>query len=64
MANSGIEPSLERIREYLLSLEDPNSQMDKVLACFANILRIEEDRVAKTASGLKEILVLLESGKQ
>jgi hypothetical protein len=63
MANSGIEPSLERIREYLLSLEDPNSQMDKVLACFANILRIEEDRVAKTASGLKEILVLLESGK-
>jgi len=63
MASSGIEPSPERIREYLLSLGDPNSQMDKVLACFANILRIEEDRVTRTASELKEILVLVESGK-
>ncbi len=63
MANSGIAPSCERIREYLLSLRDPNSQIDKVLACIADILRREEEQACATESSLKEILVLLESGK-
>ncbi|MDD5560875.1 MAG: hypothetical protein PHT50_01915 [Candidatus Omnitrophica bacterium] len=63
MANSGIAPSCERLREYLLSLQDPNSQIDKVLACIADILRQEEEKACCTESSLKEILVLLESGK-
>jgi len=63
MASSGIAPSCERIREYLLSLQDPNSQIDKVLACIAGILRQEEEKVCSTEAALREILVLLESGK-
>lgn len=63
MANSGIAPSSERIREYLLSLQDPSTQVDKVLACIADILRQEEEKACGTESSLKEILVLLESGK-
>ncbi|MFA4993095.1 MAG: glycosyltransferase family 9 protein [Candidatus Omnitrophota bacterium] len=63
MANSGIAPSCERLREYLLSLQDPNSQIDKVLACIADILRQEEEKACCTESSLREILVLLESGR-
>jgi len=63
MANSGIAPSCERIREYLLSLQDPSAQADKVLACIVDILRQEEEKACGTESSLKEILVLLESGK-
>ncbi len=63
MASSGIAPSCERIREYLLSLQDPNSQIDKVLACIAGILRQEEEKACCTESSLREILVLLESNK-
>jgi len=63
MANSGIAPSCERIREYLLSLQDPSAQADKVLACIADILRQEEEKACYTESSLREILVLLESGK-
>jgi hypothetical protein len=63
MASSGIAPSCERLREYLLSLQDPNSQIDKVLACIADILRQEEEKASCTESSLREILVLLESGR-
>ncbi|TAM35468.1 hypothetical protein EPN54_06130, partial [bacterium] len=63
MANSGIAPSCERLREYLLSLKDPDSQIDKVLACIAGILRQEEEKACGTESSLKEILILLESDK-
>ena len=63
MANSGIAPSCERLREYLLSLQDPNSQIDKVLVCIADILRQEEEKACYTEASLREILVLLESGK-
>ena len=63
MASSGIAPSCERLREYLLSLQDPSTQIDKVLACIADILRQEEEKAYCTESSLREILVLLESGK-
>lgn len=63
MASSGIAPSCERLREYLLSLQDPNSQIDKVLACIADILRQEEEKACCTEASLREILVLLESDK-
>lgn len=66
MLNAGIIPSIERIKEYLQSCcdkEDSIRQVDKVLGCIADILRLEEDRVATTDSALKELLVLLESEK-
>ncbi len=56
----------ERIKEYLQSCcqkQDLNQEIDKVLSCIADILRQEEERVTSTDSGLKEVLVLLESDK-
>ncbi|MDD5408473.1 MAG: HD domain-containing protein [Candidatus Omnitrophica bacterium] len=63
MASSGIAPSCERLREYLLSLQDPSNQIDKVLTCIADILRQEEEKACCTESSLREILILLESGR-
>jgi hypothetical protein len=66
MLQAGIIPSSERIREYLqacCSREDSDKEIDKVLACIADILRLEEERCEATDSALKEMLVLLESDK-
>jgi len=66
MLNAGIIPSCERLREYLLGCcqgDDLNRQIDKVLACIADILRQEEEKACYTESPLREILVLLESDK-
>ncbi|MFH1398440.1 MAG: methyltransferase domain-containing protein [Candidatus Omnitrophota bacterium] len=62
----GLTPSSERIKEYLQSCcqkQDYNQEIDKVLSCIADILRLEEEQVASTDSALKEVLVLLESDK-
>ncbi|MFH1457641.1 MAG: hypothetical protein ABIG31_00515 [Candidatus Omnitrophota bacterium] len=66
MLNAGIIPSCERIREYLAvscQSQDCSQRIDSVLACLADILRLEEERAALTEPALKEILVLLESDK-
>jgi len=66
MLNSGIIPSVERIREYLNACfirEDMDNQINKVLACIADILRLEEENCCNTDPGLKDILMLLESNK-
>ncbi|MFH0935889.1 MAG: hypothetical protein V1828_03420 [Candidatus Omnitrophota bacterium] len=61
MLDSGIIPSTERIKEACYQQE--NLDIDKVLACIAGILRLEEERVSSTEPALKEVLVLLESDK-
>ncbi|MDD5431601.1 MAG: hypothetical protein PHO70_01240 [Candidatus Omnitrophica bacterium] len=66
MLNSGIVPSTRRIKEYLEQCclkEDANLDIDRVIGCIADILRIEEERVVTTNSDLKELLVVLESDK-
>ncbi len=66
MLNAGIVPSTDRIKEHLQSCcqeKDFNQEIDNVLSCVADILRLEEERVASTDSALKEVLVLLESDK-
>jgi hypothetical protein len=66
MINAGIIPSIDRLKEYLESCGDSERLgrgMDKVIACIADILRIEEDRCELTDSALKQLLVLLESNK-
>ncbi len=66
MLAAGLIPSSERIKEYLQSCcqkQDYNQEIDKVLSCIADILRLEEERVASTDSALKEVLVLLELDK-
>jgi precorrin-6B methylase 2 len=67
MLNAGIIPSCERIKEYLeasCQSQDCSQRVDNMLSCLADILRLEEDRVASTEPVLKELLVLLESDKQ
>lgn len=66
MLNGGIIPSLDRIKEYLLSScasEDCKARIDKALSYVAEILRTEEERCAPTESALTQLLVLLESDK-
>jgi SAM-dependent methyltransferase len=66
MLQAKIIPSNQRLKEYLMSVcsnENCQRELDKVLACIADILRIEEERCYGTEAALKEMLVLLESGK-
>jgi hypothetical protein len=66
MVNAGIIPSGQRIKDYLQSCckkKELNGEIGIVLNCIADILRIEEERVLVTNSGLKGILVALESSK-
>ena len=37
--------------------------MNKVLGCIADIMRLEEDRVVDVDAQLKDLLVIIESGK-
>jgi len=66
MLNAGIIPSSQRIKEYLIACcknGDFNQEIDKVLSCIANILRLEEDNCCATEASFREILSLLESDK-
>ncbi|MDP2941363.1 MAG: metallophosphoesterase [Candidatus Omnitrophota bacterium] len=66
MIGAGIIPSNQRIKEYLLSICDKDDclpEIDQVLSCLADILRLEEERCSDTDAPLKEILVLLESNQ-
>lgn len=63
---AGIVPSTERMRAYLESCcasSSLNQEIDKVLACLAGILRLQEERVCATEPALKEMLALLEADK-
>ena len=66
MVNAGIIPSNERIKEYVLASclrYNLGNQMNKVLGCIADIMRMEEDRVVDADVELKDMLVLIEAGK-
>ena len=64
MIQAGIIPSSQRLREYLQACwqkQDFNQEVDKVLSCLADILRLEEEKILPTEPSLKELLILLES---
>jgi hypothetical protein len=66
MLKGGIIPSTERIKDYLNACCGNgclDGEIEKVLSCIADILRLEEERVIATEPDLKELLVLLESDK-
>lgn len=64
MIDVGIIPSTDRIKEYVASsCLKGDSDMQKVVSCIADILRLEEDRYCSTEAMLKDILVVLESGR-
>lgn len=64
MINAGIMPSAERIREYTqacLRKEDPDRQMQKVLSCIADILKLQEDYCQETEAGFRELIMAIET---
>jgi hypothetical protein len=64
LVNSGITPSAERIKEYVQASCYKGSidrNIDKVISCISDILRIEEERYSPTDPTLKDILVVLDS---
>jgi len=66
MVDSGISPSSQRVKEYVQSscLQGKAvGDMDKVILCIADILRLEEERCCSTDPTLRDILVVLESQK-
>ncbi|MFH0762938.1 MAG: phosphoribosyltransferase [Candidatus Omnitrophota bacterium] len=65
MAERGIAPSPERIKEYIQAscLKDELNDTQKVISCIADILRDEEEDCSPTDPTLKDILVVLESGR-
>jgi len=64
LVEAEIIPSTDRIKEYIqLSCLKGNSDMQKVVSCIADILRLEEERCSSTEAMLKDILVVLESGR-
>jgi len=66
MLKAEIIPSSERIKEYLQSCcgkKNMDQEIDKILVCIADILRLQEERVVSTDLSLKEMLALLESNR-
>jgi hypothetical protein len=66
MIQAGIIPSADRIKQYLQALcqnDSMDQQIDNVLACIADILRMEEERCCETEPSVRDMLALLESGK-
>jgi hypothetical protein len=64
MVEGGIIPSYQRIKEYLeasCKSKDCSQRIEKMLACIADILRMQEDRVCATEPVLRQLLVILES---
>ncbi|MGE5196912.1 MAG: SAM-dependent methyltransferase [Deltaproteobacteria bacterium] len=65
MLQAGIIPSSERIRDYLQAScqnDDARPDIDKVIVCITEVLRLEEERCLPTESVLKELLIIAESG--
>ena len=66
LVNSGITPSAERLKDYLVASclkGELDGDMDKIISCIADILRMEEERCCSTDPTLKDILVVLGSGR-
>lgn len=66
LVQSGISPSGERMKEYLqVSCYHGEILKDReqVISCISDILRQEEERYASTEPVLRDILVVLESGR-
>ena len=66
LVDSGITPSAERLKDYLAAStfkNNINNDMDKIVSCISDILRMEEESCFATDPTLKDILVVLGSGR-
>jgi hypothetical protein len=66
LVNSGITPSSERLKKYLAAScfkGDLDRDMEKIVSCISDILRMQEQTCSATDPVLKDILVVLGSGR-
>jgi SAM-dependent methyltransferase len=66
LVNSGITPSAERLKEYLAAScfkSNLDSDMEKIVSCISDILRMQEETCCVTDPTLKDMLVILGSGR-
>jgi hypothetical protein len=66
LVNSGITPSAERLKDYFAAScfkGNLESDMEKIVSCISDILRMEEESCSLTDPALKNILVVLGSGR-
>jgi len=66
LVSSGITPSAERLKEYLAAScfkGNLDRDMEKIVSCISDILRMQEETCCVTDPTLKDILVVLGSGR-
>ncbi|MEK7308735.1 MAG: hypothetical protein AAB089_06665, partial [Nitrospirota bacterium] len=66
LVNAGITPSAERLKEYLAAScfkGSLDTDMNRIVSCIADILRMQEGTCCLTDPTLKDILVVLGSGR-
>jgi hypothetical protein len=66
LLNSSIPPSAERLKDYFAAsyFEGSfDSNRDKIVSCISDILRMEEQSCVSTDPVLKDMLVVLGSGR-
>jgi hypothetical protein len=66
LVSSGIVPSTERLKEYFIASyykDNLDSDMEKIVSCISDILRQEEESCCSTDPMLKDMLVVLGSGR-
>jgi len=66
LVNSGIAPSTERLKEYFIASyykDNLDNDMEKIVSCISDILRQEEESCCLTDPMLKDMLVVLGSGR-
>jgi hypothetical protein len=66
LVNAGITPSAERLEEYFAASNlkgNLDSDRAKIVSCISDILRMEEQDYSATDQTLKDILVVLGSGR-
>lgn len=64
MVQSGIVPSGERIKELVaacMQKKEINSQVDNLLLCLVDILKLEEENASESVPELREALVIVDS---
>ncbi|MFH1198763.1 MAG: HPr family phosphocarrier protein [Candidatus Omnitrophota bacterium] len=65
MAEAGITPSAERLKEYIQAScvkgNASDKTIDKIILCISKILRCDEDNCSKSDPVLMDILIVLES---
>ncbi|HTZ11034.1 MAG TPA: HEAT repeat domain-containing protein [Candidatus Margulisiibacteriota bacterium] len=66
LVNSGMTPSAERLKDYLVAScfkGDLDSDKEKIISCISDILRMQEESCCLTDPMLKDLIVVLGSGR-